>query len=379
MGKIKDNFSRRQLFAMCTVALLAPVLRLFPSMGTELAGRGVWLSALLSAPPLLLYAAFLRAFMEQASDGEGMAELVGRAPGGKLLLPLFALWFLLYGALTLRSGAERFITTVFPNASAAIFSVSMGVTALIAALGACRAMGRTAKLVQPVVLGVLGLVLLVALSDIEAANLFPVTIYNMKDVLLGTIPAVDVIIAVLYVSCFLESAVLREPGRFRAAAWWIAFAVLLLFFLAVDIVGAFGAELASRLTRPFFSLVRNLVFFRTVERIEALVVALWVFPDFMLTFMLLFAAQYCLRLALGQDPRYVGEKLFDLGGGRVCIWLGGAAMIAAAVLLAPTGSSLSFWSERLIPGINLAVAFVLLPAVYLLTRIRKKRSGKSQS
>ena len=373
MGKIKDNFSRRQLFAMCTVAVLAPTLRLFPSRASELAGRGAWLSALLAAVPLLLYAAFLRSFMAQRREGEGMAELVGRAPGGKALLVLFAGWFLLYGALTLRAGAERFITTVFPNASAAVFSVSMGLVALIAALGACRTMARAAKLVQPVVLGVLGLVLLAALSDIETANLFPITIYNMKDVLKGTVPAVDVIVAVMYTACFLESAVTKEPKRFRDTALWLCFAVLLLFFLAVDIVGAFGAELASRLTRPFFSLVRNLVFFRTVERIEALVVTLWVFPDFVLTFMLLYAGQYCIRLAMGQDPRYIGEKLLDSSGGRWVIWLCGAVMISGAIVLAPTGSALELWSEKIIPLINLAVAFGLLPVVFLLTKIKRKK------
>lgn len=373
MGKIKDNFSRRQLFAMCSVALLAPTLRLFPSLASELAGRGAWLSALLSAIPLLGYAAFLRAFMAKRGEGEGMAELVGRAPFGKALLVLFAGWFLLYGAMTLRSGAERFITTVFPNASAAVFSVSMGMIALIAALGACRTMTRTAKLVQPVVLGVLVLVLLAALSDIEAGNLFPVTIYNMKDVLKGTVPAVDVIVAIMYTACFLESSVPREPHRFRDTALWLGFAVLLLFFLAMDIVGAFGAELASRLTRPFFSLVRNLVFFRTVERIEALVVALWVFPDFVLTFMLLYAGQYCIRLAMGQDPRYIGEKLLDFSGARWVIWLCGGAMTAVAVILAPTGRALELWSERIIPLVNLAVAFGLLPLIFLLTKLRRKK------
>ena len=66
--------------------------------------------------------------------------------------------------------------------------------------------------------------------------------------------------------------------------------------------GAFGAPLTAQLARPFFVLVRTLSFFRTVERVEALVVMLWIFPDFLITALFLWAGQYSLRLLCGFHP-----------------------------------------------------------------------------
>ena len=48
------KFERNQLMAFSWLLLLTPALRLFPSEASRLAGRGTWLSALVSALPLAL-------------------------------------------------------------------------------------------------------------------------------------------------------------------------------------------------------------------------------------------------------------------------------------------------------------------------------------
>ena len=78
--------------------------------------------------------------------------------------------------------------------------------------------------------------------------------------------------------------------------------LLMVTAVSLAVLGNFGAELTARLTRPFFSLVRNLEFFGSLERIEALVVTLWVFPDFLLVSALLYTAQHILRLCFDLDP-----------------------------------------------------------------------------
>ena len=133
----------------------------------------------------------------------------------------------------------------------------------------------------------------------------------------------------------------------------------------------FGAELCVRLTKPFFALVRNLVFFKTVERVEALVVMLWIFPDFLLVSAVLYSAQYCLRLIFGKDPSYNGERLTDFSGGRWVIWLCCAVCVAASLFIAPTSASLDFWSATIVPYVSLPIFFVLLPLIYAAGRMRK--------
>ena len=117
--------------------------------------------------------------------------------------------------------------------------------------------------------------------------------------------------------------------------------------------------------------MKNLVFFRSLERVEALVVSLWVFSDFVVISLCLMSAQHCLRLAMGKRAHYAGERALDMRSGRWVIWLCAGACVACSLLIAPEPRALDFWSRYIIPGINLAFGFVLLPLVYLSGRIRK--------
>lgn len=369
------RFERNQLLCLGLAALLSPGLRLFPSASAKLAGRGAWLAALLAALPLVLYALFLLRFLSVRQEGEGLAELTQRALSprlGRAVLTLFALWLTFYAGFVLRSGAERFITTVYPNSSPEVFILVMGLVSLAAALGSARAIARTAKIVLPAVLGVLLLVLFAALLSLDSTNLWPLSQNDLVPVLKGTVPAFDVVAAILYCMGFLTGSVAKKEEDTRRVLLWMLAACALLALISLDVVGAFGAELASTLTRPFFSLVRNLVFFRSLERVEALVVALWVFPDFLLCSMLLYSAQLCLRLALGKDARYRGEGLTDVSEGRYFIWFAATGAIVCALLLAPTSETLLRWSERIIPAASMTFALVLLPVVYAIGKGKRR-------
>lgn len=370
----KDSFDRRQMIALCTVIILVPALRLFPSVVTQLAGRAAWLSAPAAIIPLLLYILFLSRFMDRRMEGEGLAELYMRALGnigGKIALLLSALWFLLYGGFMLRSGADRFVTTIYSNSSSPYFSVTMGIVGTIAAMGAVRSLVRVAKLVQPVIFGVLLLVLITALFSVDMTNLLPVTKHDFIPVAKGAAAAVNVLAAVLYLICFVEGLTPITPGRQKAFSLWMLAALVLLSVISFAVIGNFSPELTASLTQPFFSLVRNLVFFHSLERMEALVGTLWVFPDFLMISLQLYSAQHCLRMVMGKEPQYRGEKLFDMSEGRWVIPLCGLAAIVASVLIAPKAQELEFWSEMLMPLINLGYALLFVPAVYLVGRVRK--------
>lgn len=372
--KFKDSFDRGQLIALCTVIVLVPALRLFPSAATQFVGRAAWLSAPAAFLPVLLYILFISDFMERRMEGEGLAELYIRALGpvaGKIMLGLSALWFLFYGGFMLRSGADRFITTIYPNSSSPFFSVTMGILGTAAAMGAVRSLVRVAKMVQPLVLGVLLLVLITALFSVDMSNLLPVTKHDTLPVAKGGIAAVNVLTAVLYLVCFVEGLTPKRSGRVRSFSFWALGIAVLMGVISFDIIGNFGPELSASLTQPFFSLVRNIVFFRTLERVEALVGTLWVFPDFLMISLLLYCAQHCIRLVMGHSGEYQEEKLFDLRRGRWVIPLCGLAATAASVIIAPNAQSLAFWSEKLVPLINLGYALLFVPAVYLVGRARK--------
>ena len=373
--KAEDRFDPGQLRALCAVGLLAPALRVCPSAAALTAGRAAWLSMLAALPPLLLYAAFLRRFLARRGEDEGLAELCGRAIGERAARPLLlasALWLSFYAGFVLRAGAERLITTIYPHAAPAVFIVVLGLPCALAALGPSRTLVRTAKLILPLLAGALALILFTALFSARRENLLPVTGRDLLPVLRGGLPAFDVVSAVLVLGAFLAGALPRGASDARSDRLFLAGTALFLCLLELAILGVFGAELTGSLTRPFFYLVRNLVFFRSVERVEALAVALWIFPDFLLVSAALFAAQLCLRRAFGFPVGRQIPPLFSLRDGRWLIPLCALAALLAALLAAPDQKSFLFLSDRLVPALNLGYALLVLPTVFLIGK-RKRR------
>lgn len=368
-------FNRRALLSLGTVTILAPALRIFPSAAVHYAGRAAWLSAIAALPVTLGYVLFLSALMSLRHEGEGLPELMLRMLGdrlGKAALIFTSAWLILYAGFELRSGSDRLIITVYPNSAPALFSVIMGIVALIAALGSMRSIVRSARIIMPVVIGTLITVLIFAAFSVQPDNLLPVVPQDTVPVFIGSLAVVDIISVGAYSLCFFEGALPKASGRRRAYIAWVLFVTLLLSALGFTIIGCFGAEITNILTRPFFVLVRNLVFFQSVERVEALVVMLWIFPDFLQASLLLFAAQHSLRLALGMNVEYSGEGIFDFSGGRYIIWLVSAAAIIIAVFIAPDSISMNLWSQTVIPALNLAYGFLFLPIIYIVGKFKNR-------
>lgn len=372
---MKYSYNLRQLLPLATVFFLSPALRLVPSGTAELAGRAAWVSVPLALPMLLLYMYFISRFLKRRQGGEGLAELTLRSLGGfwgRLVLAALGFWFMIYGGFMLRSGAVRIITTIYPNSSAALFIISMGLLGLFAALGAERTLVRSAKIIKPAVLAVLVLVLSFALVTVRKDNLLPLTVFECEGCIKGSLAALGVGCVSVYMCFFLNGYELEGERLFLRLSLWAVSVLALLFWLNTDIIGAFGHELTTRLSQPFFALVRNLVFFRSLERVEALVVSLWIFSDFILISLCLHAAQHAFRLVLGRQTEYKGEKLFDFSHGRWVIWLCGTGAVLVGCLFAREPESLELWSRQIIPGVNLLVALLLLPAVYIIGRVLKR-------
>lgn len=369
------SFERRQLLSLGTIIMLAPALRIFPAETAAIAGRATWLCPLASAPLLIAYMHFLTKLMGCRKEGENFQDLALRALGnkaGKVVLGIMSIWMLIYSGFILRAGVDRLIVTTYPNTSPASFTLVMGFLALAASLGTPRALVRTARMVRPVVIGVLVLLFIFSCFTIEPQSLIPITKADIIPAIMGSAVSLDIISCSAVAMCLIMGSVRKQEGDFGHLCLWTTENLILLSLLGVSIIGSFGAELSARLTRPFFVLVKNMVFFRTVERVEALVVMLWIFPDFLLTSVYLWAGQYSLRLMLGFDAAYHSERAYDFSRGRWIIWICAAAVTVFALKLAPDALSLELWSAYIIPAANLGFAFFFFPLIYIIGKEKKR-------
>ena len=373
MEKKRDGLTVRMLSAIAGVGFLSPALRLIPGQNTALAGRAAWLSPLVAIPALLLLNWMISYLMARRRPGEGMGGMVRRGLGhlaGNIALLVFAVWLTFYAGFLLRSGADRFVTAIYPKSAPGVFIWVMLLLSLIAALGRTRALGRCAEIFRPLLLVALGAVIVFAFANFQVKNLLPVTPRDTVPVLLGAVPEINVVGLILLDAAFAEGLTQKDGGRKRRFGTWAVIACCFMAVLTAASIGRFGATFTSDMANPFFVLVRNTQLFGAVQRIEALVTALWVLPDFVLVTFVLMLASSAARMTLGFPRREDSYRFSDFGNGRWLIWLVAALALVAALTMAPTDAQLKFLSETLVPALSLGFSFVGVGAVLIAGRLR---------
>ena len=350
----KDKISGKQLCAAVFVGLLSPAVRLQPRMSAAVAGSGAWLAPIAAMVPALLYARFLNRFISRRREGEGLSELILRilGPGaGRAALFLFSLWFTLYGGVELRASAERLLAAVYINGQAGVFIVLTLAAAYVAASGRLKSLASSAELLAPLLGGLLALVLLLSLSELRGEYLLPVRTGGAGGLLLAAAPLVNLAGASAGFLFLTDRVDGTMPGLGRSLVLLLAF----LSTMTLCTVGSLSATLSAGLVNPFFSMVRDISLFKVIERLEAVVVALWVLTDFVfIASMIKIAAAVNLKLIPGRERPLVPA----LG------------MLAAAFAVAPDAVSMLWVSERLVPAVNAALMFGLLPLIALVGRLR---------
>ncbi len=353
----EDKINRRQMAAAAFVALLSPAARRFPSSLVAVSGSGAWLAPAVAALPLVIVIVFMARILRGGRSLGDVFELsLGRTPGRALIFAV-SLWLIFYCGFIFRAGAYRFSSTVYPSTAGWIFVVFSAACCLPLAMGRFSALGRMAMLLRPLLLAVLAGVFALSVSAWELRGIF-----RLEEA--DALPALRsgfTVLNTLSVACYLGFAEHRcsQPMHPRQYLLWALVLLGVAELLCLSCLGVFGPELTLKLNYPFFMLVRDVGLFDSFARLEALVLALWVFADTVHVSLLLHIAAGNLGRVLGVDR-------------RLCAAV--ATALAAGVGLALPGDMLGVgrFSEIIVPGGNGIIIFLLLPLTAAVGWIRRK-------
>lgn len=359
---MEDRISQRQLLAMAFVSILSPAIRLLPEYVAGVAGRAAWIAPVIAAVPIILLALISHWFTKNRGDGEGMTELLVRSVGkpvGILIVVAIALWAIFYAGFILRIAAERLIASAYPRGHIMFFLMPLLLVAVIAAMGKVKNLGRTAEAYVIIISAALAVILIFAAADIKIENLMPITIPDLKPMGEATLAIVDVVGVYGYFTFLYGHVKKRDAGKKKLLIWTGA-TIVVVFGIMITTVGTLSAWLVTKMENPFFAMVKNVSFFGVVERIEAILLGIWVVTDFIYLSVLL---------------SVIGEIFTSIIPGITKTQVGipaAAAVLVVSFFLAGSTYELDFFSRRLVPGVNLGVMLILLPAALLVGKIRKK-------
>ena len=363
---MKHTISSRQLMTLTFVSMLSPFLRLVPATIAHHAGSAAWISSILSIFPVLFLTALIERILKTFPHFMGFSTVIPRILGsfiGKTVVFLWSVWLVFHSGFLLRSGADRFIATIYPNSTPTVFILITILLCTVAAFGHIIPLARSSELFRPLLIFVIVLVLGFTVEDVEPTFLLPATKSHIPGILSGLPLAAEAVSVALVNTAFLAKYVRREEKQPRILPWLIGVTVLNTALCAIS-VGSLGKTYTSALAYPFFIMARDLSVLSGVERIEALVVGLWLLPDFVLiTVELIIASDNLLELF---------GKSESIPAKRICILSAAALASLVAFRIAPNSQAMYQWSEKIIPAIHLSWAYLVIPLLWITSRIHRK-------
>ena len=291
--------TRRQTDMAAALTGLSSLLYMVPGAQAKALGGAAWLGCLAALPPLAL-----------------LGYLLGKRPSrtpSRLLSAVLGLWLTLAAAAVLHGCAARYCTALGIFRSPLPYAAVLLMVAVPAAMSRKQALFRAAEIFLPVVLALLGLALLCALKQLRPARLIDLTQLSATGVLKAALPVVAVGLAALVLPRLFAPV---QPGAAPAATLAVTAALL-----SAAAVGTLGAPMTARLELPVFTMLRNLGLLHTVERLDALITAVWVLPDVT-----------ALSLLLRAGGEHIGRSLAIPQQRHAALGVSAAAAALAAII-----------------------------------------------
>jgi len=367
--------TRWQQICLSLIYMLSTTIRLLPRQAALSSGPYSWIAALLSFIPMALIFWLTDRAFRNAEDNDGLAQVFTRALGntaGKIVVGLFSVWLILYLSVTMKTMADKYISSSYVGSSPVFFLVLIFVLAFIAVQGRFPVLPRCAEAFFPLIALVMLLIFAMGVRDIDTHNLPPMPLSGLPEMLSG-IPTLVASQSVAVYLAFLEGNVIHKEKRRGTSFLFLVLMVISIALLCLTSIGIFGSELTGRLSFPFFVMVRNLSVFNFMERIESAVIGLWVISDFILTAALIFIIVSNLRLCFGYGG-FMGEKagFFCMKDGRWLNWAVGALVLGLSIFLFSNSFELADFFNTIVPAVNLGLVFAVLPLTLFIGLLRKK-------
>ena len=353
----RDRVSARQLITLTFAARLSPPLRVLPGRAAQLAGEGGWLAALAALPAALGLCWVLSALLKGRGLGQAALDILGPV-AGRAVLGLYLLWGVFLLAANARLVALRFLTVSYRNASLPLFLLALLALTLWLARKPVRVLGRAGEVFYLALAAGLGFSLALGAFQMDPGHVLPLWGEDLPPVGAAALPVLGLLGYGIF-AAFLAGGVTPRPEDRRRAMKWTAGLCLTLTALQLVCLGNFGPGLAVRMDTPFFMMVKGIGIEGTFQRVESVILALWVLSDLALLALL---ASACSAAA--------GTLFAIRDGGRAALPLVLLAL-AGALWLFPDAYGLKKIMDRGALAGNLAAGFVLPVLLLLVKKLRR--------
>lgn len=277
------KISMRQVVYLFLIIVFSPAVRLIPSYGAARAEQAGWLSPI---PAMALFALLVlvwHSICKKPSNESLMdiyCSITGKIPGIILSAIHFA-WLTLLTALYVRYSSIRLVVSIYPNVSLNIFSISLLAVISYTLRFGLPTLARLGETVHPIIAGAFVILFLMVLPKMKYEFLLPITTRSIFPVLKGSAAMLGIVAYFSFLFILGDRINNKEAVR-KTGLQTSAFLLISFIALFIMTIGSFSYSIVARTQLPFLIAVKEISLFKTLEKIESIVVAFWVASDFIL-------------------------------------------------------------------------------------------------
>ncbi|MCL6635675.1 MAG: endospore germination permease [Peptococcaceae bacterium] len=277
----KGKIDSKQATFLMVNTILSTAILFVPAITARHAGQDAWLSALLATLfgllAALLVAGLGLRFPEQTIF-QYPEVILGRVPG-KLVALLYVWWFLHMDAEVIREYGSFIVSAFMPETPLIVFHLAVVAMAAYAVRNGLEVIGRTNQVFFPLIVFSLLILFLLATQEMDTKRLLPVFDRGAVQILKGAVTPMSWFGELFTLAALIPC--LNRPVEARRVA--VTAVLLTGFFFTLTVFGVvliFGPNVTAGWMFPTLNGARLIHLANFLERLESIVMVVWVTGGF---------------------------------------------------------------------------------------------------
>ena len=360
---VTEKINTWQATALLTMSIIPTAILFPPAYLAQQTGRDAWFAILLAGVGGLLLAGFI-VILSSAYPEYNLLQIGEAVMGrylGKMFTLAYAFFFIIVSAIVVREFSAFMVSSFMQFTPLEIFSAIMVSLAMYAIYLGVEVICRVSEIVFIVVMISLLFFVFLAYPELDLRAVLPILDSGMEPVFRGSITFFVWTGEIFFLS-MLYPYLARPAQAWQSAVIPVAIVSLFLVVSAFITESFFGFQLTSRILFPLLDYVRLIGIAGFWERIEALVILIWVAGIYIKVSFYMYVAVIAVK------------QLFGLSQYRPLILPMGALVFILSVIMFENTFELSVFLRDVWPFF--APLFALLfPLLFYVTHILKKAFG----
>lgn len=356
-----SKITSRQLVIMFLMSTLSAAIRVLPTECSRHGGRAAWLAPLIGMVPMLILFSMLTSMFkkENVTNLGDVIELSVGKIAGKILLVIYLCWCIILYLLYIRYYAERLLSTIFPSTDIRFFLLVMMLLVFIATRGKFEVMARFAELSFLIFTVVVIVFFIMLFPSVKIENLYPVTYYDLFPAAKAAYPALG-IWGYITLLLFFGERVTDKNQLIKHGRKTSLFLGVMSMLIIISVAGTLGYKVVQNMPIPFFNAVKAISIMEALNRVESILLSMWVVSDFIvISVFALINMQILKQLFALPDVKYLSSPIALLG------YSGGQFFTESRAELTAFSSHIGFTG-------NLIFCFIIPFIIFVIGKLRRK-------